>query len=38
MHISWGTGFIYGIFKFGLPKIKIGTIIKDLIGRRDNRE
>jgi len=28
MNISWGIGFLFGLKKFGMPKIKIKTIIK----------
>ncbi|MGB9721801.1 MAG: glycosyltransferase [bacterium] len=33
MHLSWGIGFINGIFKFGFPRIKLKTIIRDFIGK-----
>jgi hypothetical protein len=34
LHLSWGTGFYAGIFKFGFPKMKVGTVFKDILGKR----
>ncbi len=34
LHISWGLGFLYGILKFGPPKIPIGQILKDILGKQ----
>jgi GT2 family glycosyltransferase len=34
LHLSWGTGFYVGILKFGFPKMKVGTVFKDILGKR----
>jgi succinoglycan biosynthesis protein ExoA len=33
LHICWGIGCYFGIFKFGFPKIRIKTILKDIWGQ-----
>ena len=33
LHICWGIGFFIGIFKFGLPKIRIKTVLNDILGK-----
>ena len=33
LHISWGLGFCRGIFRFGFPRIKLSTILKDILGK-----
>ena len=33
LHLCWGVGFHFGIFRFGLPKVRISTIVKDIFGR-----
>lgn len=35
IHLSWGFGFFNGIIKFGIPKIKISLIVKDILGKLD---
>lgn len=34
LHLSWGFGFYAGIFRFGIPKLRISTIARDILGRR----
>lgn len=33
LHIYWGIGFFIGILKFGPPKIRIKTILNDILGK-----
>jgi glycosyltransferase involved in cell wall biosynthesis len=35
LHLSWGLGFYFGIFRFGIPKIRLKTILKDILGKSD---
>ncbi len=30
MHVSWGVGFLIGLFKWGLPRLRPATIIRTL--------
>lgn len=34
LHICMGSGFIYGILRFGFPKIRIKTILLDIFGKK----
>lgn len=33
IHISWGIGFILGIFRFGFPQIRLKTLLYDILGK-----
>lgn len=35
LHLSWGIGFYSGILAFGLPRVSLKTIIKDILGHRE---
>lgn len=31
LHLSWGTGFYVGIIRFGMPRIKLKTVWRDVL-------
>jgi len=33
LHITWGIGFILGIFRFGFPQIRLKTILNDIFSK-----
>ncbi|MDA0770162.1 MAG: hypothetical protein BZY79_05760 [SAR202 cluster bacterium Casp-Chloro-G4] len=33
LHLSWGLGFIFGIFRWGLPRRRTKTLLKAMAGR-----
>ncbi len=33
LHTCWGSGFLCGIFRFGIPKIRLKTLIRDIFGK-----
>lgn len=35
LHVSWGIGVYFGFFRFGLPKVPIKTILKDIFGKSE---
>lgn len=35
LHLSWGVGFLRGIIRFGFPRIRISTVLKDILGQKN---
>ena len=33
LHICWGVGFYFGVFRFGFPKVRLKTILNDILGQ-----
>jgi len=33
LHICWGVGFYFGVFHFGFPKVRLKTILNDILGK-----
>jgi glycosyltransferase involved in cell wall biosynthesis len=34
LHSSWGVGFYFGMLSFGIPNVKVSTILQDILGKK----
>lgn len=33
LHLCWGIGYFFGLFRFGVPEVRLKTIFNDILGK-----